>query len=181
MKGPIRVGVVGMSGIGKTHAASHKQDPLAKLVAVCDVVKEQGGRGRREARREGLLQPEGHAGERGPGRGGRDHRRLRERELALRADDGGARRGQARALREAALERHRRGARDGPLRRREEALPRLQPQPLFHPDGRAREEVHATTARSARRSTCCSRWASTAAKRRTASTSRRASTSPTRT
>lgn len=35
----LRVGVVGMSGIGNTHAASHKQDPLAKLVAVCDVVK----------------------------------------------------------------------------------------------------------------------------------------------
>ncbi|MGO8704375.1 MAG: Gfo/Idh/MocA family protein [Candidatus Brocadiia bacterium] len=41
VKGPIRVGLVGMSGIGKTHAASYKQDPLAKLVAVCDVVKER--------------------------------------------------------------------------------------------------------------------------------------------
>ncbi len=41
VKGPIRVGLVGMSGIGNTHAASYKQDPLAKLVAVCDVVKEK--------------------------------------------------------------------------------------------------------------------------------------------
>ena len=38
---PLRVGVVGMGGIGNTHATSHKQDPLAKLLAVCDVVKEK--------------------------------------------------------------------------------------------------------------------------------------------
>ncbi|MFZ4394925.1 MAG: Gfo/Idh/MocA family protein [Kiritimatiellia bacterium] len=37
----LRVGVVGMGGIGNTHAASHRNDPLAKLVAVCDVVKEK--------------------------------------------------------------------------------------------------------------------------------------------
>jgi predicted dehydrogenase len=37
----LRVGVVGMGGIGNTHAASHKNDPLANLVAVCDVVKEK--------------------------------------------------------------------------------------------------------------------------------------------
>jgi predicted dehydrogenase len=30
-----------MGGIGNTHAACHKQDPLAKLVAVCDVVKDK--------------------------------------------------------------------------------------------------------------------------------------------
>jgi len=30
-----------MGGIGNTHAQSHKQDPLAKLMAVCDVVKEK--------------------------------------------------------------------------------------------------------------------------------------------
>ena len=39
--GKLRVGVVGMGGIGNTHAASHKQDPLARLMAVCDVVKEK--------------------------------------------------------------------------------------------------------------------------------------------
>ena len=37
----LRVGVVGMSGIGNTHAAAHTQDALATLVAVCDVVKEK--------------------------------------------------------------------------------------------------------------------------------------------
>ncbi len=41
VKAPVRVGLVGMSGIGKTHAAAYKQDALAKLVAVCDVVKEK--------------------------------------------------------------------------------------------------------------------------------------------
>jgi predicted dehydrogenase len=38
---PLRVGVVGMGGIGNTHAACHQKDPLAKLAAVCDVVKEK--------------------------------------------------------------------------------------------------------------------------------------------
>ena len=38
---PLRVGLVGMSGIGNTHAAAHVADPLSKLVAVCDVVKEK--------------------------------------------------------------------------------------------------------------------------------------------
>ncbi len=41
LKAPVRVGVVGMSGIGNTHATSYKQDALAKLVAVCDVVREK--------------------------------------------------------------------------------------------------------------------------------------------
>jgi predicted dehydrogenase len=35
----LRVGVVGMGGIGNTHAGCHVKDPLSKLVAVCDVVK----------------------------------------------------------------------------------------------------------------------------------------------
>ena len=37
----LKIGIVGMGGIGDTHAASHKKDPLANLVAVCDVVKEK--------------------------------------------------------------------------------------------------------------------------------------------
>ncbi|MGC8780834.1 MAG: Gfo/Idh/MocA family protein, partial [Anaerolineae bacterium] len=37
----LKVGVVGMRGIGNQHAACHKSDPLAELVAVCDVVKER--------------------------------------------------------------------------------------------------------------------------------------------
>lgn len=37
----LRICVVGMGGIGNTHAACYKQDSLAKLVAVCDVVKEK--------------------------------------------------------------------------------------------------------------------------------------------
>jgi predicted dehydrogenase len=38
---PLRTGLVGMSGIGNTHARAHLADPLSKLVAVCDVVKEK--------------------------------------------------------------------------------------------------------------------------------------------
>lgn len=38
---PLRVGVVGMGGIGNTHAKAHHDDSLATLVAVCDVVKEK--------------------------------------------------------------------------------------------------------------------------------------------
>jgi len=37
----LKVGVVGMGGIGHIHAASYRQDALAELVAVCDVVKEK--------------------------------------------------------------------------------------------------------------------------------------------
>jgi predicted dehydrogenase len=37
----LKVGIVGMRGIGNTHAQAHTQDPLAQLVAVCDVVRER--------------------------------------------------------------------------------------------------------------------------------------------
>jgi predicted dehydrogenase len=37
----LKVGVVGARGIGEHHAACHAADPLAQLVAVCDVVKER--------------------------------------------------------------------------------------------------------------------------------------------
>ena len=37
----LKVGVVGIRGIGDNHANCHKHDPLADLVAVCDVVKER--------------------------------------------------------------------------------------------------------------------------------------------
>ncbi len=37
----LRVGVVGAHGIGTQHAQAHLNDPLAQLVAVCDIVKER--------------------------------------------------------------------------------------------------------------------------------------------
>ncbi len=37
----LRVGLVGMRGIGNTHARAHTEDPLSELVAVCDVVEER--------------------------------------------------------------------------------------------------------------------------------------------
>lgn len=37
----LRIGVVGMGGIGNTHADCHMSNSLAQLVAVCDVVKEK--------------------------------------------------------------------------------------------------------------------------------------------
>ncbi len=37
----LRIGLVGMRGIGATHAQAYSKDALAKLVAVCDVVKER--------------------------------------------------------------------------------------------------------------------------------------------
>ncbi len=37
----LRVGVVGMGGIGNTHADCHRADALAELTAVCDVVREK--------------------------------------------------------------------------------------------------------------------------------------------
>lgn len=38
---PLKVGVVGMGGIGNTHSKAYKADPLAELVCVCDIVKEK--------------------------------------------------------------------------------------------------------------------------------------------
>jgi len=37
----VRVGIVGMNGIGYSHAPTHKSDELADLVAICDAVKER--------------------------------------------------------------------------------------------------------------------------------------------
>ncbi|MCL1857637.1 MAG: Gfo/Idh/MocA family oxidoreductase [Oscillospiraceae bacterium] len=37
----LNVGVVGMGGIGNTHATCYKNDELANLVAVCDIIKEK--------------------------------------------------------------------------------------------------------------------------------------------
>ncbi len=38
----LKVGMVGLRGIGVPHAEAHRQDPLAEFVAVCDTVKERG-------------------------------------------------------------------------------------------------------------------------------------------
>ncbi|MBT3295913.1 MAG: Gfo/Idh/MocA family oxidoreductase [Verrucomicrobia bacterium] len=37
----LKIGVVGMRGIGNNHAECHKKDDLAELVAVCDIVRER--------------------------------------------------------------------------------------------------------------------------------------------
>jgi len=37
----VKVGLVGLRGIGLQHATAHTEDPLSNLVAVCDVVKER--------------------------------------------------------------------------------------------------------------------------------------------
>jgi predicted dehydrogenase len=37
----IRVGIVGVGGIGKLHARCHKEDPLSDLVCVCDIIRER--------------------------------------------------------------------------------------------------------------------------------------------
>jgi predicted dehydrogenase len=37
----LRIGVIGMRGIGNLHARCYKENPLAELVAVCDIVKER--------------------------------------------------------------------------------------------------------------------------------------------
>lgn len=37
----LRVGVIGMRAIGNTHANVYKNDPLAELVAVCDIIHER--------------------------------------------------------------------------------------------------------------------------------------------
>jgi predicted dehydrogenase len=37
----LKIGIVGLRGIGNTHAQAHSRDPLANLVAVCDVIKDR--------------------------------------------------------------------------------------------------------------------------------------------
>ncbi len=37
----LKIGIVGMGGIGNRHAECYKYDPLAELVAVCDIIKEK--------------------------------------------------------------------------------------------------------------------------------------------
>ena len=37
----LKVGIVGMGGIGNTHANCYKNDELAELIAVCDIIKEK--------------------------------------------------------------------------------------------------------------------------------------------
>ncbi|TBL79421.1 Gfo/Idh/MocA family protein [Paenibacillus thalictri] len=37
----LKIGIVGMNGIGMRHAACYAKDPLAEVVGVCDVVKEK--------------------------------------------------------------------------------------------------------------------------------------------
>lgn len=37
----LKIGIVGMGGIGNLHASCYKNDPLAELVAVCDVIKKK--------------------------------------------------------------------------------------------------------------------------------------------
>ena len=41
----LKVGVVGMRGIGTKHAGCHQENELAELVAVCDVIKERADKG----------------------------------------------------------------------------------------------------------------------------------------
>ena len=41
----LKVGIVGMQGIGHPHAESHKADKLSNLVAICDAVKERADAG----------------------------------------------------------------------------------------------------------------------------------------
>ena len=38
---PLKVGIVGLRGIGNVHAQAHKADSLSDFVAVCDIVKER--------------------------------------------------------------------------------------------------------------------------------------------
>ena len=51
----LKVGVVGMSGIGNNHANCHANDDLAELVAVCDIVKERADSAAETSRCKGIL------------------------------------------------------------------------------------------------------------------------------
>ncbi len=44
----LNVSIVGMGGIGNTHARCYMKDPLAKVVAVCDIIKERADKAAQE-------------------------------------------------------------------------------------------------------------------------------------
>ena len=131
-----KVGIVGARGIGERHARAYKQDPLAELVAVCDLIKE---RADEAAQMYGARAYTSLA------------EMLRHEDLdivdvstggaengssAFRADYGGAGSWQARARGKADLQSDRRGPPDGGQGRRKGPLPGLQPQPLLYAPGR---------------------------------------------
>ena len=41
MAEPLKIGIVGLGGIGNTHAGVYMNDPLAEIVAVCDIIPER--------------------------------------------------------------------------------------------------------------------------------------------
>ena len=41
MAEPLKIGIVGLGGIGNTHAGVYMNDPLAEIVAVCDILPER--------------------------------------------------------------------------------------------------------------------------------------------
>ena len=41
MAEPLKIGIVGLGGIGNTHAGVYVNDPLAEIVAVCDIIPER--------------------------------------------------------------------------------------------------------------------------------------------
>jgi predicted dehydrogenase len=41
---PLKIGIVGMGGIGNTHAGVYGKDELSQVVAVCDIIKERADR-----------------------------------------------------------------------------------------------------------------------------------------
>ena len=48
----LNVAIVGMGGIGNTHAGCYKQNPGTTLVAVCDIIKEKADKARSAVGRE---------------------------------------------------------------------------------------------------------------------------------
>ena len=95
----LRVGVIGAGRWAHmAHIPGWQRDPRCEVVAICDVDAQLAGAGREEfgiplsdERRERAARARRH----------RRHRRRHRRRDALRAGDGGARGGQARAVREA--------------------------------------------------------------------------------
>ena len=58
----LKVAVVGMGGIGMTHARCYKENPLSELVAVCDLVREKADKAAEELGvRAGLSRERGGA------------------------------------------------------------------------------------------------------------------------
>jgi len=132
----LKVGLVGLGGIGRAHADSYEKDPLGTLAAVCDVNRERADSFSERYKVRAYYSVKDMLA----------HEDLDIVDITTSGYEQGSWHyeptGETCALREASLKRHRRMPRDGPVCRKPKGKPRLQSEPLLHPGGGTSQAVH---------------------------------------